>query len=108
VPADIHPRCGAAAREFKLRGDAPVAGPGFLGHGLRPVQGREALPATSPDQLKGVNGTIDESARMKWSTDPLYRPYNLAHAAGRTAEDAVYSHRDVTGAAELTETQPCS
>jgi hypothetical protein len=40
-----------------------------------------------PIQIRGVNETIDESARMKWSTDTKYRPYNLAHAGRADLEE---------------------
>ena len=97
VPADIEsPRCSAALpEEFKLRGDehlSPVRDSwGDMGYGLYKAV-KLFRRYFRPIQLKGVNETIDESARMKWSTDPLYRPYNLAHA-GRAdlQEDAVYS-----------------
>ena len=97
MPADAEgPRCKAALpEEFKLRGDeylSPVRDSfSEMGFGLY-----RALKLFRrffrPMQLKGVNESIDESARMKWSADPKYRPYNLAHAGRADLQDeTVYS-----------------
>ena len=92
VPADVdQPRCKAALpEEFKLRGDehlSPVRDSwGDMAFGLYKVA-KLFRRHFRPIQIRGVNETIDESARMKWSTDTKYRPYNLAHAGRADLEE---------------------
>jgi uncharacterized protein (DUF2235 family) len=97
MPADAEgPRCKAALpEEFKLRGDeflSPVRDSfSEMGYGAYKVA-KLFRRFYRPMQLKGVNETIDESARKKWSSDPRYRPYNLAHAGRADLQDeTVYS-----------------
>ena len=108
MPADIEQqRCKAALpEEFKLRGDehlSPVRDSwGDMGYGLYKVA-KLFRRHFRPIQIRGVNESIDESARMKWSTDPLYRPYNLAHAgrADLQEETGLLAYRDLPDPVEL-------
>jgi uncharacterized protein (DUF2235 family) len=73
-------------QDFELRGDeylSPVRDSygEFLGGTYRVLRtisfrGRYYRPMLT----QGVNETIDESAHMKWSADPRYRPSNFAFA----------------------------
>jgi uncharacterized protein (DUF2235 family) len=73
-------------QDFELRGDeylSPVRDSyaDFLGGTYRVLRtvsfrGRYYRPMLT----QGVNETIDESAHMKWSADPRYRPPNFAYA----------------------------
>jgi len=91
-PADVdRPRCRAALpEEFRLRGDehlSPVRD-SYADFGLgvyKAVRRRHFRPI----QTRGVNETIDESARQKWASDARYRPYNLAHAGRADLDEQV-------------------
>jgi uncharacterized protein (DUF2235 family) len=107
VPADVEPqRCRAELpEELRLRGDeylSPVRDSwSDMGYGLYKVA-KGFRRYYRPIQIRGVNETIDETARKKWSTDLHYRPYNLAHA-GRAdlQEQAVYSRTGMFQAPEV-------